>query len=44
MMGFEDILTDDQILATLAYIKSTWPSRILQRHDELDAAYDAARR
>lgn len=44
MMGFENILTDDQILAALAYIKSTWPSRILQRHDELDAAYDAARR
>ncbi len=43
MMGFGDVLTDEQILATLAYIKSTWPSRIVERHDEMDAAYEAAR-
>ncbi len=43
MMGFGDVLTDEQILATLAYIKSTWPSRIIERHDEMDAAYEAAR-
>ena len=27
MPGFEGVLTDDQIRAVLAYIKSTWPDR-----------------
>lgn len=42
MSGFEDILTDDEIIAVLAHIKSTWPRRIIARHDELNAAFDAA--
>ena len=44
MMGFEEILTDDEIKAVLAYIKSTWPERIQERHDELNDAYEAATR
>ena len=42
MMGFGDALSDEEIEAVLAYIKSTWPDRIIERHDELDAAYEAA--
>ena len=43
MIGFEGVLTDDEILAVLAYIKSTWPRRIIERHNEMDAAFEAAR-
>ena len=42
MMGYGDVLRDDEIVAVLAYIKSTWPRRIIERHDELNAAYEAA--
>ena len=42
MPGFGDTLSDDEIRAVLAYIKSTWPARIIVRHDELNTAYDKA--
>jgi mono/diheme cytochrome c family protein len=42
MIGYGDVLSDDEIVAVLAYIKSTWPRRIIERHDELNAAYEAA--
>ena len=42
MMGFADVLSDAEIVAVLAYIKSTWPRRIIERHDELNAAFEAA--
>jgi len=32
MMGFKDILTDAEIWASLAYIKSRWPEAIRRRH------------
>jgi len=38
MIGFKDQLSDDQIYSILAYIKSTWPDQIIQRHDAMDAA------
>ncbi len=37
MPGFADSLTDGQIIAILAYIKSTWPAPIIQRHNQLNA-------
>lgn len=37
MMGFGDILSDDDILAVLAYIKSTWPPRVRAMHDRVNA-------
>jgi mono/diheme cytochrome c family protein len=40
MMGFGDVLSDEEIVAVLAYIKSTWPQRIIDRHDRMNA--DAA--
>lgn len=35
MRGYKDILTDREILAVLAYIKSTWPRKIRERHDDI---------
>jgi mono/diheme cytochrome c family protein len=40
MRGFGDTLSDAEIVAVLAYIKSTWPPRIIERHDRLNT--DAA--
>ena len=42
MEAFEGVLSDDEVVAVLAYIKSTWPQRIIDRHDQLNAAYDKA--
>ena len=38
MPGFADVLTDAEIWATLAYIKSRWPEKILRRHAAAAAA------
>jgi len=37
MPVFEDKLTDDDIIAVLSYIKSTWPDRIQLKHDQINA-------
>ncbi len=37
MAGFGDVLSDDEILAVLAYIKSTWPPRVIEMHNEINA-------
>ena len=36
MAGFGEILTDDEILEVLAYIKSTWPAQIIRRHNQIN--------
>lgn len=36
MPGYDGVLSDAQIVATLSYIKSTWPAEIRQRHDEMN--------
>ena len=36
MPAYEGILTDDEIIAVLSFIKSTWPPDIRDRHDELN--------
>jgi mono/diheme cytochrome c family protein len=41
MGGFGGILSEDEILAVLAFIKSTWPPRIIARHDRLNADAEA---
>jgi mono/diheme cytochrome c family protein len=43
MPGFADVLTDDEIIAVLAFIKSTWPEDIRRWHDELNRRSDAMR-
>ena len=37
MPAYEEKLTDEQILAALSYIKSTWSSRIQRQHDQINA-------
>ena len=37
MLGFKDVLTDPEIWAVLAYIKSTWPPEIRTRQDATNA-------
>lgn len=37
MIGFGDVLGDDEILAVLAYIKSTWPARVIDIHNRINA-------
>ncbi len=44
MGGFEDALSDAEIYAVLAYIKSTWSDRIIARHTQMDADFAAANR
>ncbi len=36
MPGYQDTLSDDEIIATLSYIKSTWPEGVRRRHDLLN--------
>ncbi|NIY74152.1 cytochrome c [Thalassospira sp. HF15] len=36
MPGFEDVLTDEEILASLSYIKSRWPKDVVTRHDQIN--------
>ncbi len=36
MMGFGDVLSDDEILAVLGYIKSTWPDRVIETHNRIN--------
>lgn len=33
---YEGVLADDEIIAVLSYIKSTWPKEIRDRHDEME--------
>ncbi len=39
MPAYEGVLTDDEIIAVLSFIKSTWPADIRQRHDQLNRVY-----
>ena len=34
MPGFDGVLTDQEIWDVLAYIKSTWPARIIEIHNQ----------
>lgn len=36
MPAYDETLSDDQIIAALSYIKSTWPAEIRQRHDRIN--------
>ncbi len=37
MQGFGAVLSDDDIVAVLAYLKSTWPPRVREMHDRVNA-------
>ena len=36
MPGYEEILSDEEIVAVLSYIKSTWPPDVRETHDEIN--------
>lgn len=36
MPGYEDILSEEEIVAVLSFIKSRWPASIRARHDEIN--------
>lgn len=38
MPAFGEVLSDNEIAAALAYIKSTWPAEILARQDRINKA------
>lgn len=40
MPAFEGVLTDEDIVAALSFIKSTWPREFQERHDELNRVYE----
>jgi len=40
MPGFADTLSDEQIRAVIAYIKSTWPAQISARQESISRQYD----
>ena len=42
MPAYETVLSDEEILAVLSYIKSTWPVEIQARHDEINRRFEAA--
>ncbi len=37
MPAYKDILNDEEIIAVLSYIKSTWPSEINKIHDQINS-------
>ena len=40
MPAFEGVLDDEEIIAIMSFIKSRWPERIRQRHDELNRRFE----
>lgn len=43
MPAYAGILSDDEIVAVLSYIKSTWPEETRRRHDRINARARPAR-
>lgn len=37
MAGFADVLSEQEIVAVLAYIKSTWPAQVIDQHNRINA-------
>ena len=37
MIGFGDVLSEAEILAVLAYIKSTWPQDVIEQHNQINS-------
>ncbi len=43
MPGFEGVPEDDEIIAVLAFLKSTWPVDMRRWHDDLNRRTEAMR-
>ena len=37
MQGFGDVMSDDDILDVMAFIKSTWPQEVIEIHNDINA-------
>ncbi|SEW47178.1 Cytochrome C oxidase, cbb3-type, subunit III [Cognatiyoonia koreensis] len=37
MPNYEDVLSDEDIIAVLSYIKSTWPEDVRARHNDMES-------
>lgn len=44
MPGYENMLSDEEIIAVLSYIKSRWPASIRARHDDLNRRFAEEKR
>ena len=42
MPGFDGVLAPEEIVAALAFIKSTWPGRVIEIHNRINADFAAA--
>lgn len=40
MGGFAGVLTEEEMLAVLAYIKSRWPAEVIARHNQINSQAD----
>ena len=40
MPAYKDLLSNDQIISVLSYIKSNWPTHIRIRHDQLNKIFN----
>lgn len=36
MIGFGEMISDEEIIAVLSYIKSTWPEQVIAKHNEIN--------
>ncbi|MFZ5609617.1 MAG: c-type cytochrome [Pseudomonadota bacterium] len=43
MPAYEGVLSDEEIIAVLSYIKSRWPADVQAKHDNINAQYQRAR-
>ena len=41
MPAYEDELSDNEIIAVLSFIKSTWPNNVKRQHDQINAHANA---
>ena len=37
MPAYKDVLSDEEIIAVLSYIKSTWPKKIKEIHNNINS-------
>ena len=41
MPVYDGILSDEEIIASLSYIKSTWPAAVIEIHDKINDNYQS---
>lgn len=37
MGGFAGVLTEEEMLAVMAFIKSRWPAEVISRHNQINS-------